>query len=355
MEKDIIATKSALKTVLDASIRVASRAREDNKEKDWFIEWQLKEPCGDVDCLKEKSKDESLLADTAYRYASSFFSFEFIHVYVTTSYFDEETIRTVLNEYIDRLIEDAAVSDKTFEKLDATWWSISETEFDTLIQEVKTHFLNNEYPVHTCLNIINSLLSFQASFDKNLKDDIDQLVNYLEQLVRDGKAHNAEHDDLARLMWRIDVRPENKAEFNGYVSRIKSAAKVKSDDDIVAVLNNFSNTQWPQNILDFLHVYQKKQAFLEMKTILARLDLDQAIGNLQNEKWYTFGTILNLIYRGGYINYFRDDYDALKELSHKLSTLTVKDKLEVWRRKRVLSVVDEIIKQMDALNESGIQ
>jgi hypothetical protein len=350
IEKDTDVRKETLLVVLNAIIRVAVRARVRSKDHLWNIGWVEEGAYANVSCLPDDKKPD--LNYGFYELERIYFiSFKFVHKYVLKGSIDQDEIVNDLSAYIDTEIEKKQMAEDPYSKLKEGWWTLSEEELITCVEQIETKLLKDGYSANMCINIVHLLLRYSQELECETGHP-DKLFEHIKEAVSSDALHmDLAYDNYLSLGTLLSGQLEGdyKNRFDKYISELRGIIAHKKYSDLTNAINQFDGDDWSDCFADVISCEKHKQMFLSRGEFLSLIDVDMVLKKLNGANGAVYKNLLiafQSIYDFPNLNdHYAADIPNLKKLIDGLKGITIEDmmirmarnhlvkELEVWLKK----------------------
>lgn len=282
---------------------------------------------------------ESQLID--YKGTNCIVGFRFVDDYIEKSYLNKKKIKNVLNDYKNMVLNEISNPNDPLYKL-KTWWIISESELNTIIDELIVKIENNEYSLELYSKIVNYLSRIEEMDveKEKIRKAIDKLEENIRKKIVVGKY--SEDNLLSGTSETLKIYQKN-------IDNIKKLVyqKEKTDDEEqISII--FASDDWGVKLKEYCKNNSYK--FSQNRNFANILDIDAIILNIKSkniEQIYEFWYALQKIYNYDNIkDFYMADKDVLIQLKNELVNIQDVDKVKAFVINKIVKFLDDVIMKL---------
>ena len=282
---------------------------------------------------------ESQLID--YKGTNCIVGFRFVDDYIEKSYLNKKKIKNVLNDYKNMVLNEISNPNDPLYKL-KTWWIISESELNTIIDELIVKIENNEYSLELYSKIVNYLSRIEEMDveKEKIRKAIDKLEENIRKKIVVGKY--SEDNLLSGTSETLKIYQKN-------IDNIKKLVyqKEKNDDEEqISII--FASDDWGVKLKEYCKNNSYK--FSQNRNFANILDIDAIILNIKSkniEQIYEFWYALQKIYNYDNIkDFYMADKDVLIQLKNELVNIQDVDKVKAFVINKIVKFLDDVIMKL---------
>ena len=282
---------------------------------------------------------ESQLRD--YKGTNCIVGFRFVDDYIEKSYLNKKKIKNVLNDYKNMVLNEISNPNDPLYKL-KTWWIISESELNTIIDELIVKIENNEYSLELYSKIVNYLSRIEEMDveKEKIRKAIDKLEENIRKKIVVGKY--SEDNLLSGTSETLKIYQKN-------IDNIKKLVyqKEKTDDEEqISII--FASDDWGVKLKEYCKNNSYK--FSQNRNFANILDIDAIILNIKSkniEQIYEFWYALQKIYNYDNIkDFYMADKDVLIQLKNELVNIQDVDKVKAFVINKIVKFLDDVIMKL---------
>lgn len=272
--------------------------------------WKERQEFGEI-CLSNEEHSN---------YTDYIKGFRFVDDFIMNSYFNEEYIIKVIEDYLSNINVFETDNDlKVIER----YWIHSENELIKSIKNITKKIRKNQYSVNYYSQILIKLSCIEVW--KVAISEIHEAVQAMENNIKNGLVKGELYDAYA---YEISDEKQSK-KYSEYFERLKKSFQkskvtqtIEEIDNIMAKANNGEELkEYCYNNEIFFRENESFLSFIKFNLLVQKLQGDQI------EDIYNFRYIIQRIYKGKKAEIYTSDKSIVINLINKLNKITIEDKM----------------------------